>query len=981
MKKYLLLSLLFLFNVVLSQNKEQVAKIIENYDLAQIEKTIEETSAKEKAEKEKALLYAKENNLPVKVFTEDGGVEEVYKIAPGGFLLYRRTDNVNAAISTRTNFLHNGGGLGLNLEGQTLTARVWDGGTVRRTHSGFGGRLETPDDPSGVSYIQHATHVAGTVIASPWSGPSASIKGMAPQAFARTFDWNDDESEALSEAALGMLVSNHSYGVPVTGGSGTLPSWYIGSYVEDSRAWDEIAYLSPYYLPVFSAGNDGNNEDNADPIVFGYDKLVGNKVSKNVLTVANAQDANIDGSGNLLSVFINSSSSEGPTDDRRIKPDITGNGTGVLSLSHTSNTATASLSGTSMAAPNVTGTLLLLQQYHYQLTNKFMKASTLKGLACHTADDAGSPGPDAIWGWGLLNAKKAAETLRDNGLTSWVSEETMTQGETKVYEFTADGFNPLIASITWTDVPGEPNNGQRGANDLYRALINDLDIRITKDGTTYYPWKLYNDPSIGAFRDEDNDRDNVEIVMIDTPLPGTYTITITHKGTLVDNIQDFAFIVTGITSDFSIVSNSEDEIRCSNESATYTFNYTQTLAGTTNFSAVGLPTGATASFTPPSLSSNGQVTMIINNLNAVVPGSYQVGIIGDNGIETETRYKNLTIYNSTFTPTTLISPANGTNTLPTTIMLQWQGTDNDESYNLQVSQFSNFSSTIVDTSVNGEQYLLTNLNEETTYYWRVTPSNRCGNANVNDASVSSFSTGMVQCGFTYSPTDYSNASIATTANVEGFVTIDVPAGLTVAGFSVNLTLTHTWIQDLTIQVEGPASLGSPIFLLAEEPCGDNDDINARFIDSGNPLFCDASVPSVYGDVIPVDLFVDLNGEDPQGTWTLRVIDNYNGDGGSIDFASIEICNLEPSLSSEDFENNPLVIYPNPAKNVINFNLNSSFGQSSNIEIFDIQGRRVLSTSVDSNQGEINIQNLNDGVYILLFENDNVKHQQKLIIKK
>lgn len=32
-----------------------------------------------------------------------------------------------------------------------------------------------------------------------------------------------------------------------------------------------------------------------------------------------------------------------------------------------------------------------------------MKAATLKGLACHTADDAGTVGPDH--GWGLLNAK------------------------------------------------------------------------------------------------------------------------------------------------------------------------------------------------------------------------------------------------------------------------------------------------------------------------------------------------------------------------------------------------------------------------------------------------------------------------------------------------------------------------------------------------------------------------------------------------
>lgn len=980
MKKYLLISLLFLFNVLFSQNKEQVAKITENYDIAKIEKTINKSSAKQKAEREKAILFAKENNLPIKITSEDGSIEEVYKIAPGGFLLYRKTDNVNAAISTRANFLHNGGGLGLNIEGQSLMARVWDGGTVRRTHNGFGGRVETYDDPFGSSYSSHATHVTGTIIATPWSGLTGSIKGMAPQAQARTFNWTDDESEALFEVTLGMLVSNHSYGVPVTGSGGTLPSWYIGSYVEDSRAWDEIAYLSEYYLPVFSAGNDGNNQDNADPIAFGYDKLVGNKVSKNVLTVANAQDANIDSNGNLISVAINSGSSEGPTDDRRIKPDISGNGTSLTSLNSTSNTATTTMSGTSMAAPNVTGTLLLLQQYYYQETNSFMRSSTLKGLACHTADDAGPVGPDPVWGWGLLNAKKAAETIRDNGLNSWVSEERMNQGDSKTFEFYSDGTQPLIASITWTDVPGEPNNGQRGANDLFRALVNDLDIRITKDGNTYFPWKLFDNPSLGAFRTEDNDRDNVEIVKIDNPTAGNYTITITHKNTLVDNHQDFAFIVTGISSDFSIVSNSEDLTLCSNSNATFTFDYNQLFTGTTNFSVVGLPAGASASISPTSLSADGQVTMTISNLNSALPGSYQIGIVGDNGSETETRYKNLQVFSNTVEPVVLSNPSNGQINLPTSIILDWENSGNFEQYILQVSLVPNFSSTILSIPIQDEEYLLTNLNEETTYYWRLIPSNRCGFGVTNDANIFSFTTGTIDCGYIYTASDFTNAAIGDVANVEAFTTIDIPAGLSVAGFSLSLELTHTWIQDLTIQLEGPASLGSPIFILLEEPCGENENIDARFIDSGNALFCDTAIPSVYGDVVPNDLFLSLNGQDPQGTWTLRVIDNYNGDGGSIDAVSIEVCNIDTSLSSGDFENNLFTIYPNPAKDVLHFNLNSDFSQSK-IEIYDIQGRNVSSNTIDSNQGTINIGNLNDGVYILIYDNGSVKYQQKLVIKK
>src|SRR5690606_10068021 len=137
----------------------------------------------------------------------------------------------------------------------------------------------------------------------------------------------------------------------------------------------------------------------------GFDKLNGRKTGKNVLVVANAQDANIDINGDLISVLINSGSSQGPTDDLRIKPDIAGNGTGLYSTLETGDSAYGSLTGTSMAAPNVTGSLLLLQQHFHNLNGVYMRSATLKGLALHTADDAGNPGPDAVWGWGLLNSK------------------------------------------------------------------------------------------------------------------------------------------------------------------------------------------------------------------------------------------------------------------------------------------------------------------------------------------------------------------------------------------------------------------------------------------------------------------------------------------------------------------------------------------------------------------------------------------------
>lgn len=984
MKTLLLFFSLIFSGLVFSQTKEDVEKIIKNYDLEKIKELEVSYKKKEEAEKKAAYEAARINGWPITIKKEDGTFQELMKLTPDGYPVYYSTNNVNAARSTRTNYLNTGGGLGLTLDGQNMVARVWDGGTVRRTHRGFEtGRLTTVDDPSGTTYADHATHVSGTIIANRWSVGSNSIKGMATQATARTFNWTDDETEALSEVALGMLVSNHSYGVPVTGSTGTtLPSWYIGSYVEDSRAWDEIAYYAPYYLPIYSAGNDGTNNNNADPIAAGFDKLVGNKVAKNVLTVANAQDAVINADGSLSSVAINSSSSQGPTDDRRIKPDITGNGTAVNSTVETSDTATGQMSGTSMAAPNVTGTLLLLQQHYKNLTNSFMTAATLKGLACHTADDAGAVGPDPRFGWGLLNAKKAAETISNNGLSSWVSEERLNQGETFTMTVSSAGGanNPLIASITWTDVPGEANNGQRlTPNDPFKALVNDLDIRITKDGTTYYPWRLdVNAPTSPALRNGDNEVDNVEVIKIDTPAAGDYVITINHKGNLETGSQNYSLIVTGIASNIALIPTSDNVELCSNQTASYTFDYKQTGSTTTNFSPIGIPAGANYSISPTSLSSNGTVTLTVSNLPAVTPGEYSVGIVGNNGIETETRTKVLKLYSGTFAPVSILSPTNGFNGTATTVNLRWQPNSNVENQLVQVSTSPTFSSYVVNQSTSNSNYIVSGLNQDTMYYWRIVPSNRCGAENENSAVVNSFRTGILSCGNTFSATDFSDAVLADVANSSASVPVTITGGLTIGEMRVSFDMTHTYVQDMTITLQGPASIGSPVVILLQQPCGDNDDISCRFIDSGTSPAC-TGIPAISGDIAPFSPLSDLNGLNADGVWTLLVDDPFNGDGGTISNFTIEICAVTASLSSNDNVFNSLSVFPNPAKGTVNIDLAGAVTGDTTYELFDVQGRKVI-TKVSSNNFEtLNVENLSDGIYMLSIQNGSAKTTKKVVI--
>ena len=395
---------------VLGQTESEKKTITRDYDLNALQQSKQRLLIENEKMNQKVEEYVLRNNVS-RVIETDTSYSELIAIDDSGTPIYYTTHNTAAAASTRTNHLHNGGSLGLNLRGNNLTAHVWDGGIARASHQEYDGgggsnRYSVGDGSTNLHF--HAAHVTGTIMA---SGVQSQAKGMAPHSDVIGYDWNSDLQEATTAAANGMLVSNHSYGYSFRDNSGNvlLPTYYFGGYIGVSRSWDELLRNAPYYLMVVSAGNNGqDNTANSSPKGGNsqYDKLTGQGTCKNNLVIANANDASVSANGTLQSVSINGSSSQGPTDDLRIKPDITGNGTSVYSTYHNGNSSYQWLTGTSMSAPNVSGTLLLLQEHYNNTNGSYMKAATLKGLALHTADDAGPSGPDAKFGWGLLNAKK-----------------------------------------------------------------------------------------------------------------------------------------------------------------------------------------------------------------------------------------------------------------------------------------------------------------------------------------------------------------------------------------------------------------------------------------------------------------------------------------------------------------------------------------------------------------------------------------------
>jgi len=961
------------FSSSFGQNDEEIAKIVSTYDLKKLSELQKFYLEKSKSDKQEALAAAKLNNWPEFVKNENGSVDELMKLTPDGQPMYYSVDNRSAARATRANFLNTGGGLGLTLDGQRMTARVWDGGNVRPTHQEFGTRVNIIDNPNGAldGNSFHSTHVTGTIGA---QGIVANAKGMAPMTQVRTFNWTADSSEALSEVQNGMLLSNHSYGVPITSNGVALSPSLIGTYSSESREWDVVTYNAPYYLMVVSAGNNGQ-DTNAQPTTPGYDKLVGNKVSKNNLVVANTNDANINANGELVTVSINGSSSQGPSDDFRIKPDISGNGTSVYSTLDTSNTSYGNLSGTSMAAPNVTGTLLLLQQHYNNINSHFMKAATLKALACHTADDAGRVGPDAVYGWGLLNAKKAAEAINENGLESIISELSLAQGQTYTTTVSSNGMEPLNASIVWTDVPGIVNNV---LNSTTPSLVNDLDIRVTQHGNTYYPWKLQSTANLPATNTGDNNVDTVERVTIPAAT-GNYTITVTHKGTLQQGPQNFSLVVTGIVSSFSLTSLSENQTICNSQTASYNFKYVTANTTNTAFSVVDLPTGATATFNTSSLSVNGDVTMTLSNLQTVPSGEYTIGIKGYNGTDTKIEYVKVKIYSPSFQALTLTSPAINTITLPTNVRVAWNADTNASSYRVQASTDPNFGSIAVDATSIATNYVFADLNQETKYYWRVYAVNTCAESVISN--VSNFSTGIVACDNTFTATDFSNATINFLVNAQASVPVTVTGGMTIGNLTLNVNLPHTLLRQLTVYLEGPTAIGSPRITLFQESCGDNTRINTIFSDAGADLVCGTGSVSVTGITKPFDTLTSLNGLPADGVWTLFATDNEAGNGGRINGFSLSFCNLSPALSINERSILQASVYPNPTKGIINIKLTENSSEKTILNLYDIQGRNILSKESNNNEESLNIENLSDGIYMLSIQNGTLKTTKKIVLNR
>lgn len=720
-----LFSLFLTSSVMLGQTLSERNEIRSNYDLNKLSQMEAEYTAEAEAELLEARALAAENGWEEMIELPNGGLAMLVGVYENGKPKYLVTHNREGAITTRTDKVNTGGGAGLDLNGENMILGIWEVGDARLTHPLLENRVTQMDANNGIS--DHATHVSGTMLGG--AGPNGgSTKGMAPMAEGHSYTAQGDSGEMVGAAANGLLISNHSYGQNIANQA----LWQLGFYGGTARGVDNICYNAPYYLPVYSAGNDRQSGVNTGD--GGYDYLTDAGNNKNAITSAAVVEVlNYTGPG---SVIMSSFSSWGPTDDGRIKPDVAAKGVNMFSSIGTANYA--NFSGTSMSAPNTSGSLILLQQHYNDINGEFMLSSTLRGLALHTADEAGSaPGPDYRFGWGLLNIERAAEAISDNGTSSIVLEEELLSGESYTFSMQADGVNPLMVSITWTDVPGVvlPSGIE---DDPTPALVNDLDLRVSIDGgATFEPWKL--DPSnfSAPATNGDNLVDNIEKIEI-AGASGEYIVQVTHKGAALTNDgQVFSIVATGVDREAFYVS-SHDAITnaCAvDTSAAFDIDlgFSDGFSDTIDFTVSDLPTGTTASIAPTSLSAEGTVVLTVDGIDGLALGDYTMKVTATGSTETVNTYVTLRILDDTVPTVGLTYPADGAIDLPVVIQFVWEnGGSTITNYEFQLSRFADFSFISFTQNVPFATAQVLGVTEGATYYWRVKPSTDCGEGDFSE---------------------------------------------------------------------------------------------------------------------------------------------------------------------------------------------------------------------------------------------------------
>jgi hypothetical protein len=125
---------------------------------------------------------------------------------------------------------------------------------------------------------------------------------------------------------------------------------------------------------------------------------------------------------------------------------------------------------------------------------------------------------------------------------------------------------------------------------------------------------------------------------------GSYPLTITATSGTLTHTAQVTLVVTAVP-DFSVSATPSSQTVAPATGTSYTVSVTASngFSGTVSFSVSGLPSGATTSFTPSSVSGSGSSTMAVSTLSSTPGGSYPLTITATSGTLTHTAQVTLIV--------------------------------------------------------------------------------------------------------------------------------------------------------------------------------------------------------------------------------------------------------------------------------------------------------------------------------------------------
>ncbi len=534
----------------------------------------------------------------------------------------------------------------LGLTGSNALVNINDTG-VDAGHPDLTGRV-TADIPATLMDADgHGTHVAGTIASSGTSSPgvssnnipgsvtNASFRGIAPGAslYATPVIFNSGvvfpalgdtylQTNAATRSYITLartnaLISNNSWGY------GGAPVYNTSAASYDAAVRDALPEVtgSQPILFVFAAGNGGSGADDGTGGV--PDSILSPGTAKNVITVGAIE--NLRNITNFTDFTDNSNqvasfSSRGNVGIGlegtfgRFKPDLVAPGTFTVSArtrswTNSTDTNIAQLdmaltpyyryeSGTSMAAPAVSGLLALMEEFFESQLQIAYSPALMKALLINGARSAGSKYDLLVnttnynyQGWGVPNLTNSIPNTLLNGSASPLQffdqspTNALATGESHSYVLKLNPllpevpFFPLRITLVWTDPPGNPSAATK--------LVNDLDLLVTSSvtnggmvttnyffGNNFEPGSDFTMLSLTNNPPTNDIVNNVENVYLNVTLDAEYVVTV--KGARI-NVNAVTAHTNNVVQDYALVISSESSTSAAPFSITRMLEPTNTL--------------------------------------------------------------------------------------------------------------------------------------------------------------------------------------------------------------------------------------------------------------------------------------------------------------------------------------------------------------------------------------------------------------------